>query len=80
MCSEIVSWNGDRAKHLKTRWREDKERQCLEWWDSFFEEISKSKFLTGRKTGKDNRPFFANLDWIVLPNNFAKILEGRYHE
>jgi hypothetical protein len=82
MCSDIDgdSWTANRAKNLRTRWREKKERQELGWWDSFFEEIAKSKFLTGRVTGKDGRPFFANLDWIIKPEPFAKILEGRYHE
>ena len=80
MCSEIVSWKGTRARNLTARWREDKERQSLDWWDDLFSQVAQSKFLTGRITGKGGRSFFANLDWIVKPENLTKILEGRYHE
>jgi hypothetical protein len=79
-CPEIVKWTKARAAHLRARWNENEEQHNLEWWEGLFREIARSKFLTGRATGKDSRPFFASLDWIVKPENLAKILEGRYHE
>lgn len=81
MCPQVVQWTPTRAKHLKARWREDKERQDLSWWDDFFQQIAQSKFLTGRTTDKKTgRPFFAYLAWIVKPENFVKILESLYHD
>jgi hypothetical protein len=79
-CPQIVKWTDTRASHLRARWNEDKERQNVEWWEWLFQQVAQSKFLTGRITGKNQRPFFASLDWIVKPENMTKILEGRYHE
>jgi hypothetical protein len=61
-------------KHLQTRWREDRERQSLDWWREFFAWCAKSKFLVGQKTD-----FIADLMWLARPQNFAKVLAGRYH-
>ncbi|MHB8915378.1 MAG: hypothetical protein ACYC4K_06150 [Thiobacillus sp.] len=79
--TQIKIWNGDRASHLRARWREDKARQSLDWWEKFFVFIAESRFLTGRATPNAGREAFtANLAWIVMPNNFAKIIEGEYHK
>lgn len=62
------------ATNIKSRWREKKVRQNLEWWTSLFENrIRTSDFLMGRKTDWN-----ANLQWIVGPVNLAKILNGQY--
>jgi len=62
------------GKMLKTRWREDAERQSLEWWENFFKtEIRTSDFLMGRV-----KEFMADLTWIVRPSNFTKIINGNY--
>jgi hypothetical protein len=74
----VKKWNETRQKHLAARWKEDTEQSNLKWWENFFEYIGKSKFLTGRVTGRDGHAFFASLDWIVKPENFAKIIEGKY--
>lgn len=77
----IRVWDGARASHLRARWREDPKRQSLDYWRRFFEYIAQSPFLTGRTDGgKDGRPFLPGLDWMVKAGNFAKIIEGRYHE
>jgi uncharacterized protein YdaU (DUF1376 family) len=76
----IKSWTGIRQANLRTRWREDTKRQSLDYWRRLFIHIAGSAFLTGQATGKDSRPFFASLDWIVKPENFAKIIEHRYHD
>jgi hypothetical protein len=56
------------------------QRQSLDYWRRFFEYIAQSPFLTGRTDGKNGRPFLPGLDWMVKAGNFAKIIEGRYHE
>jgi hypothetical protein len=35
--------------------------------------------LTGKVNSKDGRAFVADLEWILKPSNFAKIVEGKYH-
>lgn len=77
---EIRNWTPARATHLRTRWNESPERQNLDWWRRFFSYIAKSEFLTGRAHSRDRKPFCAPLDWICKAENFAKIIEGRYHE
>lgn len=67
-----------RKKHLSTRWKEDKERQDLKWWSGFFDYIAQSKFLTGKVTDRNGKAFLADLGWIIKPENFAKIIEGKY--
>ncbi len=74
-------WTGTRAQHLQARWRENAEHQTIEFWRQLFEYCAKSKFLTGKaKASGDRKPFQVSLDWIVKPDNFAKIIEGAYHE
>lgn len=77
---EIREWTPSRAVHLRTRWNESPERQNLDWWRRFFSYVAKSEFLTGRAHSRDRKPFCAPLDWICKAENFAKIIEGRYHE
>lgn len=62
------------APNIRSRWREKKVRQNLEWWTSLFENrIRTSDFLMGRKTDWN-----ASLQWIVGPVNLGKILNGQY--
>lgn len=72
------TWDGVRCTALKARWREDRKRQNLDWWSSFFEYIEKSDFLTGRVQSKDRKPFELRLDWLVKNENFKKVLDGVY--
>lgn len=45
----------------------------LEVLQDVFTKVSKSDFLNGKKTN-----WIANFDWILIPNNFVKILEDNY--
>ncbi len=74
MMPPVKTWNSQRQKYLRTRWNEDLERQDIEWWKAFFIYIASSDFLTGKTSD-----FTANLEWIVKPANFIKILEGNYN-
>ena len=85
----VEVWNETRAGYLRQRWREVAAElaqtndidanNVLNWWEQFFQSVSKSRFLTGRVNGKDGRAFVADLEWILKPSNFAKIVEGKYH-
>lgn len=75
MCPQVRDWTPARATLLRARWNEDKKRQNLGYWKRFFEYVATCDFLVG-KSG--NRPFLADLPWILKAENFAKIREGRY--
>lgn len=74
----VRSWTDTRKAKLRARWKEDTERQCLDWWGKFFRYVAKSDFLTGKTSTPGRRPFEIDLEWIVTPSNFVKILEGKY--
>lgn len=74
---KLKLWSGQRKSHLSARWREDPERQSLEWWQGLFDYIATVDFLMGR--ARTDRPWQADLGWIVTANNMVKILEGKYH-
>lgn len=72
---QCKSTNSTFESLLKSRWREDKERQSMQWWEDYFKYISESDFLMGRT---DN-PFRASFEWIIRPTNMSKILNGNYN-
>ncbi|MHB1023363.1 MAG: YdaU family protein [Acidobacteriaceae bacterium] len=74
----IRDWTPTRAKHLKARWDENPDRQNLEYWKGLFEYISRIPFLTGKVSNGSRKPFMLSIDWLVKPENFAKVREGRY--
>lgn len=43
-------------------------------------EIAKSKFLRGACPGHDGLKFKLDLDWFLHPDNFDKIIEGKYRD
>lgn len=50
-------------------------------YDSFaeiVENIKNSDFLQGRVYSKS--PFVVYFDWVILPNNYPKVLEGNYNQ
>lgn len=76
----IRDWTKARAAHLQARWREDPKRQNVDWWRRLFAFIAESDFLTGKVSADDRKPFTASLEWLLKPENFAKVREGRYHD
>ena len=87
-CPELpraMMLNPTRRKHLVSRWREvdatDKltsKQEGVEIFTAFFERVQKSNFLSGRTQGKNGRVWKANFDWLILPTNFLKVVEGHY--
>jgi uncharacterized protein YdaU (DUF1376 family) len=82
----VVSWNKTRESYLKQRWRElfaefecKSSQEGLDWFRSdFFPYVKGSAFLTGKIASKDRKPFLADLEWMLKPSNFTKIIEGKY--
>ena len=85
----VEVWNETRKGYLRQRWREVADElsktkaieasDILAWFAEFFANIGTSRFLTGKVNSKDGRAFVADLEWILKPSNFAKIVEGKYH-
>jgi hypothetical protein len=79
-------WSGTRADHLRARWRErasakgwKTQQEGLEYLAKLFVWIRDSDWLMGRVGGGDGRAFKMTLEWLVMPSNWAKVLEGKYH-
>jgi hypothetical protein len=70
----IVKWTESRKKALAARWREDKERQTLDWWHRYFEMVRGQDFLMGR----NGKGWSADLEWLIQSRNMPKVLEGKY--
>ncbi len=79
--------NETRDGYIRARWRQFFSEgdfidsagglDCFRW---FFEnKVRPSKFLTGQADGRNGkRPFIADLEWLMKPTNFAKVIEGKY--
>lgn len=72
--TKVVKLSDKRKAHLKARLRE----HGVEAWRAAMRAVPRSEFLSGRaQTGRRWKPDF---DWFVNPNNFLKLLEGKYHD
>lgn len=76
--ARVRTWDSDRQKFLRGRWREDAERQSVEWWRDFFRYVRTCPLLMGQVERRDAAPWAADLEWLVRPSNFRKVIEGRY--
>lgn len=80
MCRPVRAWNKTRRSYLRQRWSEESIRQNIEWWKSYFTYVKESKFLIGHVENKNGgAPFIVDLEWLIKPSNFTKIIEGKYH-
>lgn len=82
---QVAILSKPRKAHMQARWRQvcaaekfDRE-QGLEWFRWYFRHVSRSDFLNGRGGGRDAQ-WRADFEWLLLPNNFAKCIENRYHK
>lgn len=71
--ARVRIWNDDRKKILRSRWREDTDRQNLDWWVRYFKYAHECDYLIGKING-----FQADLEWLVRPSNMVKVIEGKY--
>ena len=85
---EPDQWRGQRADHLRARWREcsatyrwPEQSDGLGYFRKLFRFVGQSPFLTGQVNPRDasRRVFHATLEWLVKPANWAKTIEGNYH-
>ena len=81
MLSAVTVINDSRRRSISARWREvvtaeklDREKG-LEFFQWFFDMVSKSKFLTGRV-----KDWKADIDFLFNASKFPRIVEGAYHK
>jgi len=69
----VAKLTDKRKKSLGAAWRSDPKCQNLEFWKGYFEAVSQSDFLMGRKTD-----WAADFDFVINQNKMIKIIEGAY--
>jgi len=87
----VLALNEHRRGLIRGRWRqvwEERGRRghprgtqdLLDRFRAYFaEDVAPSAFLTGKVPSRDGRPtFIADLEFLMGPKNFLKVLEGRY--
>jgi hypothetical protein len=66
-----------RKRSMQARW---KENPRFDFFETMFAEIAKSPFLLGQEHAKDRAPFVLTIDWLMKPENFVKVAEGKYSQ
>lgn len=87
-CVQLKVRTKTRDAHVAARWRQvfidgaaATHAEGLQFFSEFFERVKQSRFLTGRSPSPPGRPpFRASLDWLMNPQNFAKVIEGKYDD
>lgn len=85
--SQVVAMNPYRRGMLATRWRElhtagdfSTQEEGIKAFERYFEIVRKSDFLMGKTNpSRDRKPFKADFEWLIRPQNFLKVIEGKYH-
>lgn len=91
MLTQPRVWDGNRADLLKTRWRYcakpngigkgySTAEKGVEFWEEFFAYVAQSKTLTEGIPRKEGGTWKPDLPWLLKAENFAKVVEGKYHE
>lgn len=79
MCRRVELLTDARKASIRGRWFD--ELPTVEAFGNYFDDVARSRFLTGRVDAHEGRkPFVANIDWLMKPSNLAKVLEGNYHD
>jgi uncharacterized protein YdaU (DUF1376 family) len=65
---------------ISARWRQDSKFQSIEFWQGFFDYCNENRFLSGQAEPRPGgqKPFRADLNWIVKPESFANIINEKY--
>jgi hypothetical protein len=80
-CVQIVGWTEARRKLLRAIWKAYPQMQSLGAWQALFTKCTESQFLMGKANSSiTHRQFKFNIDWLLNPNNFVKVIELKYHD
>ncbi|HAO34035.1 MAG TPA: hypothetical protein DCQ84_13935 [Candidatus Competibacteraceae bacterium] len=68
-------------KNIEFLMRAKKPGRDPDKWRRFFEYVTESRFLMSRRPGTFGRESFeVSLFWLAEPENFAKVISGKYHD
>ncbi len=84
-------WEGARADAMRARWRQcavpsavskgyTTEDEGLRYWRKFFGYVASSQKLVNGIPRAEGSPWQPDLEWLMKAGNFAKVVEGKYHE
>lgn len=86
----VSTWDDRRQAYSRSRWREEAiehkwatEDDGLKHFAKFFRYVgAKCPHLMGKSPPKtpDAPPFQADLEWLLRPTNYRKVVEGRYEK
>ena len=62
-------------KYLRREGKPHDAKDLLDYFTRYFAYVAKSDWLMGRI-----RPWRADFEWLLNATNFAKVVEGRYHD
>lgn len=87
----VLALNESRRALIRGRWRQlweergarGRSREPADLLDRlrsyFASDVKQSPFLTGMVAPRDGRPvFIADFEWLMRPQNFLKVIEGKY--
>ena len=76
---QVAALTDTRKANIRARWANEFERD-LDLVRQYFDRVAESRFLTGRRNGRGDRPFRPDLEWLMKPGNVVKVVEGRYDD
>ena len=87
-CPKVLEWNERRKSYLRGRWRAKwSEKRFgdqaggIDYFRRYMKHVAKSRFLTGQAPAQPGRKVFvANLEWLLRPENWTKVIEGSFHD
>lgn len=73
-CPKVKTWTEKRKKKLRARWREDGKHRSLSFWQKYFENVRLCFWFTG----KNERGWYPDLEWLIEQSHFVSIWEKKY--
>lgn len=83
----VSTWDERRQGYSRQRWREaatehgwQDQESGLRYFSKFFRYVRTCPHLMGKSKPRDpdGPPFMADLEWLLRPTNFRKVIEGKY--
>ena len=76
--AQVAKLTPARQEQIRARWRN--ELPTLEQWAEYFQAVEASDFLTGRvpPSGGRQKPWKADIDFLIKQGNVVKMAEGKY--
>lgn len=76
--AQVAKLTPARQEQIRARWRN--ELPTLEQWAEYFQAVEASDFLTGRvpASGGRQKPWKADIDFLIKQGNVVKMAEGKY--